>query len=136
MDVKTAAAALEVDPKKFRQFLRSNAEKYQPPGAGGRYDLSGFTLEELRSAFDSWRKVSVPRISRSEPEDVDDCDAVDAQDELPALPMGASRDDVRRQANARVAKLEEMLKAKGLHLSQIREHPSWSKVSRPKTTRS
>lgn len=134
MDVKTAAAALEVNPKRFRQFLRSNA-KYQSPGTGGRYDLSGFSVEQLRADFESWQKVSKPRISRDEPEELNDDEELEQAEELPALPLGASREQVRAHANARVARLEALLRAKGLHLSQMQDHPSWSRITKPRTTR-
>jgi hypothetical protein len=131
MDVKRAAEALDTDPKRLRQFLRSDA-KYKSPGAGGRYDLSGFSVDELREAYDLWAKVSTPRTARVEPETTDDADE---HDESPPLPVGASRDEVRAHAAQRVARLEEKLRANGLHLSQLKDRASWARVSKPRTSR-
>ena len=131
MDVKKAAAALEVNPKKLRQFLRTD-KKYQSPGAGGRYDLSGFDVDELRNAFEVWARVTTPRKTRSEPE-LDD-ETRDA-DEHPPLPPGASQDEVKRHAAERVERLEQLLRSRGMHLSQMKDHPTWTSVTQPRKQR-
>lgn len=131
MDVKKAAAELEVHPKKLRQFLRTD-EKYQSPGAGGRYDLSGFDIEDLRNAYEVWARVTTPRTAPSEPETDED---EQEHEEIPPLPPGASRDEVRRHAAQRVARLEDMLLARGLHLSQMKSHPTWETVTKAKKQR-
>lgn len=131
MDVKRVAQALEVEPKKLRQFLRSDA-KYQSPGAGGRYDLSGFSIAELQNAYDVWARVTTPRKTRSEPETTDDADE---HDETPPLPMGASREQVKAHTAQRVARLEERLRARGLHLAQMKDNPSWETITKPRKQR-
>jgi hypothetical protein len=131
MDVKSAAAAVGVNPKRLRAFLRSNAAKYCPPGAGGRYDLSSFTADELRSDYEAWRSAFTPRIARTDTL-ADDCDDDTGDDDT--LPLGAPRDAVRAQARARVERLEQLLRAKGLHLAQMTEHPSWARATQPRTS--
>lgn len=131
MDVKRAAQALEVEPKRLRQFLRSDV-KYQSPGAGGRYDLSGFSVAELQNAYEIWARVTTPRKARTEPETTDsDADT----DETPPLPLGASREQVRAHAAERVARLEQRLRARGMHLAQMKDHDSWERVTKPRKQR-
>lgn len=131
MDVKRVAQALEVEPKKLRQFLRSDS-KYQSPGAGGRYDLSGFSIAELQNAYEIWARVTTSRKARVEPEQTDE--SADT-DETPPLPMGASREQVKAHAAERVARLEARLRARGLHLAQMKDNPSWETITKPRKQR-
>lgn len=131
MNVKQMAMAVGVDPKRLRAFLRSNAAKYSPPGAGGRYDLSRFSPDDVRVEYDTWRRATTSRIARSAPTDSEPYEEPASDD---TLPLDASRDAVRAQTRARVDRLEQMLRAKGLHLSQMTEHPSWSSATTPRTS--
>lgn len=118
MDVRTAAAELAVPPKRLRQFLRSDS-RFHSPGTGGRYDLSEHSIEDIRAAYERW---ATPQRT---PEPVETV----IVDESDALPIDAPREAVRAHTAGRVARLETLLCEAGLSVSQMTDHPSWTKAT-------
>lgn len=55
-DAKQVARELEVDPKKFRKFLRSAHSPVPAAGQGGRYLISRDDLAKVCYAYQHWAK--------------------------------------------------------------------------------
>lgn len=111
VDVKSAARELETDPKTLRTFLRSDPQ-YKSPGIGGRYDLSAFSVEFLRSQFELWSSVTTARIESTLTEQTQ-------LDELPPLELGASKEAV----DAHIAEIDRRLLQRLASLKRTKRIP-------------
>ena len=113
MTTREVAEALSTTPKVLRQFLRQDVT-FGSVGSGSRYTFEERDLPRLRKHFDEWAKTRTTSRRRA-----DD----DGQPGLPASILQrrdkATREQVRRQAEERIDRLEAMLKERGLHISQM-----------------
>lgn len=77
MTPKQIAAFLGVSGKKFRKFLRKDAELegYETPGKGGRWMIPVESLESLNERYNAWNART----------DADDADAAADQDQAEVL---------------------------------------------------
>jgi hypothetical protein len=112
------AEQLGTDAKTLRRFLRQEPS-YSNAGSGGRYTFTTGDIPSLRVKFDKW--TNRPRKNRNSVVMVDEA----------GLPMTVcrSRDRsdiaaVRALTEARVDRLETALRARGLHVSQMRDRES------------
>lgn len=121
MNTAEVAAKLDTTPKVLRRFLRADPT-FNNAGSGGRYTFQPSDIPALKKRFSAWqdknssRPKNVKAVQRIAPGDGVE-DMID-----PALLRVRSRrqqEEIRRLAEARVDRLEEMLKAKGLHISQM-----------------
>jgi hypothetical protein len=122
MNTSEAATALGTKPRTLRTFLRAHAA-YKNAGSGGRYDFTLGDIPVLKSRFDEWangkKSVTVTTPSGKKMKTV-----------IPDTPgihprYLRSRDprvraQIKELADARVDRLEASLKARGLHISQMR----------------
>lgn len=106
------ATALDTAPKTLRQFLRSREVGV---GSGARYSFTDDQVDTLREEFNTWADARSSRKRRPAAAEID----------APGLPMGAPMDDVRAITEARVDRLEAMLRERGMHISQMKDHHTW-----------
>lgn len=128
MDTKEAAAAIGTTPRRLRQFLRSKKSTYAAVGSTSRYDFAEAEIAELDRRFKRWSDGKVQPTPRHE---AVQAKAVtrDERDRAVWREMGsvAQLDDirdpnvlarVRRVAAEQEARLNQLLLAKGLHITQ------------------
>lgn len=133
MTPKEAAKKLGVSAKIFRSFLRRDP-KYKSPGSGGAYDLSQFDFSDIEREFSQWRNAITPRTHRTAVE-TEELISPLSFDDTP-LPLSALRKEgvsasdrarVRRISQARIDRLEAVLLARGLHISQMQDREGWKR---------
>lgn len=128
MNTREMAEKLDTDPKRLRRFLRADAT-YRNAGQGGRYEFTDKDVPTLRKRFAAWvektakaaeAKASAstaPRARRRVKGEVPPMSS-----DIAKIPAGkltkAQRAERDRHSRARVDRLEERLKAAGLHISQ------------------
>jgi hypothetical protein len=126
MDSKEVAAAIGTDPKRLRRFLRAD-NTYRNAGQGGRYVFTDRDMPTLKKRFAAWEsKASAAKVGA-----VADKPARrrKGKDEVPAMPENIAivpaaklttkqREERDRLSRERVDRLEERLRAAGLHVSQ------------------
>lgn len=120
-----AAAALDTEPKVLRRFLRADS-RYDNAGAGGRYVFSDDMMPQMREHFLVWlgekaaKAPAKPRVTA--PPASDDIAAQRMPRHILGRKLYAS-ERTRREAigAARAERLDEMLRAAGLHISQMKE---------------
>jgi hypothetical protein len=125
MNTAQVASALNTEPKILRRFLRADSN-YANAGAGGRYVFTDDDLPTMREHFLAWlgekaaKAPAKPRIK-----DVAPADDIAAQ-RLPRRILGRklyASERTRREAigAARAERLDQMLLAAGLHITQVKE---------------
>jgi hypothetical protein len=129
MDTATVAEHLGTTPRKLRQFLRSDGSTFVAVGSGARYDFTEDDLPALRTRWASWSGTSAPAPTPApvRPAADDSQRRRDAQvwaEEgvvaLPDIRNPAVRAAVRARAKAEENRLDALLLAAGLHITQMR----------------
>jgi hypothetical protein len=110
------AEHLSTTPKILRRFLRADAT-YVNAGAGGRYTFTSSDLPTLSRRFKAWTAKSSTRPAAVRATQEDDAMSVEI---LNRRLSSRDREAIRRLSIERVDRLEEQLKAKGLHISQLK----------------
>lgn len=116
MPVKQAARTL-------RRFLRTEDSGFQPVGSGGSYEFSTSDMPKLRAGFTKWNSRPSKNAVKTAPNG--EMLITDA----PGLDPRVARHDraaVQKLTKERIDRLEAALKARGLHLSQMREREGWA----------
>ncbi len=133
MDSRAVADALGTDTKTLRRFLRSSTSSAEPVGSGGRYVFNPDQLPTMRTEFEAWcvsganKPAAVSQVKRGRRTGRTQAErdaAVWAEEGdivLPDIRNPAVRQAVRAAANARVERLESLLRDRGLHVSQMRD---------------
>lgn len=132
MDTRAVAEELGTDVKALRRFLRSDMSSVEPVGSGGRYVFTSEQIPTLKAEFDNWTQANAqvtpvtpaPKKRKGKRAQAE----IDAEvwDEEGAIIMPDIRNPeirraVRVKAEAREARLTQMLMAAGLHISQQRD---------------
>lgn len=129
MNTAEVAAQLKTTPKVLRRFLRADPT-FRNAGSGGRYNFEKSDLPVLKKRFQAWQEKAASKPRTKAPRRTADVegnsDVIDAR-------LLRSKDprvqaEIKRRAEARVDRLEKMLKAKGLHISQMKERESWREI--------
>lgn len=105
-----AANELGTDAKTLRRLLRSS-DTFQAPGSGGSWSFSTADLPKLKAMVEAHQAKPSGKGRGHTIKDAPGLSKADAQDP----------DKVRAITQERVDRLEEALKAKGLHISQMRD---------------
>lgn len=112
LSTREVAAELSTSPKVLRQFLRQD-DTFGGVGSGARYAFTRRDLPRLKKRFEDWKGNRAFTTTSKDHEG------------QPGLPVDVLRRNdretraiVRAQAEARVDRLEAMLKERGLHISQ------------------
>lgn len=121
MNTRQAAEALGTDSKRLRRFLRADPT-YRNAGQGGRYEFAEKDLTTLKKRFDAW----VVKTAKSEPTRAP---RRRGNREIPAMDesilgralTSTEREERDKRSRERVDRLEERLRAAGLHVSQARD---------------
>ena len=135
MNSRDVASYVGTDPKTLRRFLRDKSSAFQPVGSGGRYEFTTDDLPDIKAGFEVWittqkvksvedrpRAVARVKSTRRTQQQADaDVWATEGDVVLPDIRNPRVREAVRAEANRRAARLDEMLLAAGLHISQWRE---------------
>lgn len=126
MNAAETAAELKTEAKILRRFLRADAN-YANAGAGGRYVFSPEDLPQLRERFNAWLGDKAAK-APAKPKVIKNATPADdiAAQRLPRRILGRklyASERTRREAigAARAERLDQMLLAAGLHISQIKE---------------
>lgn len=56
LSTREVAEELDIAPSRLRVFLRSQGDRYTPPGSGGRYVLSKADVRSIKSGYAKWEK--------------------------------------------------------------------------------
>lgn len=107
-----AAIELGTDAKTLRRLLR-NSPDWTAPGSGGSWSFSTADMPKLRQLVEGKPQ------GKAKPHTISDD---------PGLVWSVAMNDpaaVKRLTEERVDRLEAALKAKGLHISQIRERDTF-----------
>lgn len=56
LSTREVAEELDVAPSRLRVFLRSQGDRYTPPGSGGRYSFTKTDVKSIKTAFAKWEK--------------------------------------------------------------------------------
>lgn len=125
MDTKQMAAELNTEPKILRRFLRADS-RYDNAGAGGRYVFTDDMLPDMREHFLAWlgEKATKPTKTRASQVAAPSNDL--ASQRMPRNILGRklyASERTRREAigRARAERLDQMLLAAGLHITQMKE---------------
>lgn len=126
MNTREVAEALKTDPKRLRRFLRSDVT-YRNAGQGGRYEFTEKDLPTLRKRFDAWQNGKPSSPAKGDP-DRPARRRRRGKDEVPAMGVEIAtkklstteREKRDKLSRERVDRLEERLRAAGLHISQSR----------------
>ena len=131
MDTKEVANAIGTTPRRLRQFLRSKRSTYVAVGSTSRYEFADADIPELTRRFNRWAdgkvmptpKHEVVKIKAASREQRDT--VVWEQEEcagtipvLEDLRNPSVRARVRAIAAAQEARLNQLLLARGVHISQ------------------
>lgn len=137
VDTAEVASALKTDAKVLRRFLRSPASPIKAVGSGSRYRITQADLPMLQEAFKKWAKGRPNTIApkpRTAPETVDAIEDQRRRDEevwaeeeakrgpiiLEDIRDPRVRAKVRAKAQRQEDRLEALLLAHGLHITQQR----------------
>lgn len=133
MDTTEVATMLGTTPRVFRAFLRSPMSTFVAVGSGARYEFSDRDVPTLEKRFSEWQGAGKPRpdsgtVKESSPK-VPKADRDRAKDEqlwaeeglveLEDIRDPRIRARVKRAARAAEDKLELLLMARGLHITQL-----------------
>lgn len=119
---KDAAAELGTDGKTLRRFLRTPDSGFIPVGSGGSYEFSTGDMPKLKTNFAKWNTRPSRNAVKTAPNGTLITDA-------PGLDPRVARYDraaVQKLTAERVDRLEAALKARGLHISQMRDREGWA----------
>jgi hypothetical protein len=132
MDTAAVAAHLGTTPRKLRAFLRSDASTFVAVGSGARYDFTDDDLATLGRRFADWSgsPTPAPATTLVRPSPVistgrtrHDADRAVWDEEgpiaIPDIRDPRVRAAVRARAEAEEARLDQMLLAVGLHITQM-----------------
>lgn len=123
----SAAAELGTDGRTLRRFLRTADSGFTPVGSGGSYEFTTSDMPKLRANFSKWNsrpsKNAVKTASNGETL-IPDAPGVSAR--VANSRARADRAAVAKLTAERVDRLEAALRAKGLHISQMRDRDSWA----------
>lgn len=129
MDTATVAQHLGTTPRKLRAFLRSDGSTFVAVGSGARYDFTEDDLPALRTRWAAWSGTTAPTptpapVVRPADDSQRRKDAEVWAEEgsvaLPDIRNPKVRADVRRIAKAQEDRLDALLLAAGLHITQMR----------------
>jgi hypothetical protein len=129
MDTATVAEHLGTTPRKLRQFLRSDGSTFVAVGSGARYDFTEDDLPALRTRWASWSGTSAPTPTPAPVRPATDDSqrrkdalvwAEEGRVTLPDIRNPAVRAAVRARAKAEEDRLDALLLAAGLHITQMR----------------
>lgn len=123
---KMVASELNTEARTLRRFLRDDPT-YRNAGSGGRYTFTMSDMPTLKKRFAKWQAgvesrrakrdtsglVNKPKLQEVEP------DVIDIPKCTPAL---------RRLEREQIDRLENKLKACGLHISQLRDRAEWART--------
>ena len=56
LSTREVAEELDIAPSRLRVFLRSQGDRYTPPGSGGRYSFTKTDMKSIKTAFAKWEK--------------------------------------------------------------------------------
>jgi hypothetical protein len=131
MDTKEAADKIGTTPRRLRQFLRSKKSTYVAVGSTSRYDFEETEIPELERRFKRWADGKVQPMPKHEAGAVKAASREERDKQVWAaetfagsVPILADLRDpgvlarVRRIARAQEDRLNQLLLAKGLHISQ------------------
>lgn len=136
MDTRAVAEELGTDPKVLRRFIRDAAKKslldVEPVGSGGRYVFTSEQVPMLKAEFDNWTQANAeaapvtPTPKRRKGKRTQAQIDAEVWDEegvvvMPDIRKPEIRRAVRAKAQAREARLTQMLMDAGLHISQQRD---------------
>lgn len=128
MDTRAVADQLGTDPKTLRRFIRSRACPFDAVGAGGRYDFTPDDIPVMADAFTAWSagpdapkpakavKSATSRRGRKTRTQAEIDAEVWAEEGPVVLPEINAH--LRAAAQRRIDRLEELLMARGQHISQ------------------
>lgn len=132
MDSRAVADALGTDPKTLRRFLRSSSSSVEPVGSGGRYVFQSADLPTIKAEFKTWMQTVVRPVASTPAapakrnkrtrRDIDQAVWAEEGDVfLPDIRNPAVRAEVRAAARMYEDRLNALLLAKGLHVTQMRD---------------
>lgn len=130
MDTNEVAEAIGTNARTLRQFLRSGTSTYVPVGSGARYEFTDSDLPTLTKRFSEWKGGGKPTtITRKKTTRKSKAEVQRTRDEAEwedegLVELEDIRDPrVRRRvlaaAEAAEARLELLLLARGLHVTQL-----------------
>jgi hypothetical protein len=129
MDTATVAQHLGTTPRRLRQFLRSEGSTFVAVGSGARYDFTDDDLPALRTRWETWSGTKAPtptptpvRAAADDSTRLRDAEvwAEEGPVELPDIRDPRVRAAVRARAEAEERRLDHLLLAAGLHITQMR----------------
>jgi hypothetical protein len=108
----------------LRRFLRSDSSTFTAVGSGARYAFDMADMPTLRTRFAAWNGTTVPVMDIPVPEPTPAPDDTAVWTEEPVVVMDDIRDPrvrahVRAVARAQERRLETLLMAAGMHISQM-----------------
>lgn len=120
MDTKTVAELIGTTPRVLRRFLRDKGSTFTAVGSNARYDFTDRDLPTIRTRFNAWQgctsaPLPVVIIPQPDPPVCDDGDACVLED----IRDPCVRARVRRIAQEQEDRLDLMLMAAGLHITQL-----------------
>lgn len=128
MNTSEVATRLGTTARKLRVFLRSDASTFTAVGSGARYDFTEADVRTLARRFAVWSGAEAAPTVRVDPapthrDTMTDQDAAVWAEEGPIV-MADIRDPAVRRAVRDIARIQEhrlemMLYAAGLHISQM-----------------
>lgn len=129
MNTTDVASKLETSSKILRRFLRQDPT-YNNAGAGGRYDFEAKDIPTLKKRFNEWVSKNANRPRGAKVNSKRRLSKGDNRSDVIPVNKIQSRNPrdraaIRAAAEARVDRLEAMLKAQGLHISQIKERETF-----------
>lgn len=129
MNTREVAEKLDTDPKRLRRFLRADPT-YRNAGQGGHYEFTDKDLPTLRKRFDAWLAKTVTKTAAASSKSSKTSRRRKTKaKEIPPMPVDIAtkrrltpkeREERDLRSRQRVDRLEERLKAAGLHISQSR----------------
>ena len=129
LNTTDVASKLETSAKVLRRFLRQDPT-YNNAGAGGRYTFETRDIPTLKKRFNEWESKNANRPRGAKVNSKRRLSKGDNRSDVVSVEKIRSRNPrdraaIRAAAEARVDRLEEMLKASGLHISQIKERETF-----------
>lgn len=131
----TAAVELGTDGRTLRRFLRTPDSGFTPVGSGGSYTFTTADMPKLKAAFSKWNsrpsRNAVKTAANGESLIVD---APGLSGRVITSRATRDRAAVAKLTAERVDRLERALKAKGLHISQMKDREGWANVKKADAT--
>lgn len=117
MNTREVAEKLETTPKILRKFLRE-VDPQASVGSGGRYTFEASDIPRLKKKFQEWAGDRALMNGKSYIKG--DGEPGMSAEILRRKPTRQEKDKIKAAAEARVDRLEAALRAKGLHISQMK----------------